>query len=274
MPRLTMNAFPNTSSWIKVGGRGMDCALDYGDDRLHELGIAVTTSGVPRSELFVTTKVPCCPKGPFGASGWPFLPVPGCDESPRNTTADVEYNLKTLGLQYVDMLLLHFSCNQWDDTLHAWRALEDAVLSGKARAIGVSNFNHSDIEKLVAAARIPPAVNQAGFAIGSPQNATLGRDWLTITRCQELGVAYEAYAPFGELNATAPTSRVDVLNDPTVKQVASRNNRSTAQVALRWVVQHDMLVVTSAANTTYQREDLDVFDFELSTEDMAALDAV
>ncbi len=97
MPRLTMNAYPNTAGWLAAGGRGMDCALDYGDTRQRELGAAVTGSKLPRSELFVTTKVPCCPKGPFGPSGWPFLPVTNCS-SVRNTTADIEHDLDVLGL--------------------------------------------------------------------------------------------------------------------------------------------------------------------------------
>lgn len=273
MPLLTMNAYPNTSSWIAAGGRAVDSALDYGDARQQEIGRAISSSGVPRSELFVTTKVPCCPKGPFGASGWPFLPVANCSKV-RNTTADVEYDLQTIGVQYVDLMLLHFTCDRFEDTLGAWRALEAAALSGQARAIGVSNFNRTDIDLLMAAARIPPAVNQAGFAIGSPLNATLGRDWGTIQRCRELGITYEAYAPFGERDATAPTSRVDVLNDPTVKRVAARNNVTTALVGLRWILQHGMAVVTSGANPEYQREDLQVFDFALSSADMAMLDGV
>jgi len=140
--------------------------------------------------------------------------------------------------------------------------------------LGVSNFNRTDIDRLVAAARIPPAVNQAGFAIGSPQNMTLGRDWGTIKRCQELNITYEAYAPFGERHATAPTSRVDVLTDPTVMRVAAQHNRSAALVGLRWILQHGMAVVTSSANSQYQQEDLGVIDFELTPADMAALDAV
>jgi diketogulonate reductase-like aldo/keto reductase len=109
MPRLTLNACPNTLSWLNAGGRSMNCALDY-------------------------------------------------------------------GVNYVDLLLLHFTCDRWEDALQAWRVLEAAALSGRARAIGVSNFNRTDIDRLVTAAHIPPAANQAGFAIGSPQNATLGRD--------------------------------------------------------------------------------------------------
>merc|ERR1719487_1796363 len=169
MPRLIMNAYPNSSSWVEVGGRGMDCALDYGDTRQSEMGHAVTSSGRPRSEFFVTTKVPCCPTGPFCEDNpthqacIPFLPMPNCSAA-RNTTADIEYDLKIVGVEYADLMLLHFPCNRWEDTVRAWRVLEAAALSGRARAIGVSNFNQTDVEKLVAAAQIPPAVNQAGFA--------------------------------------------------------------------------------------------------------------
>ena len=105
MPRLTLNAYPNTSSWLHVGGRGMDCALDYGDARQREMGRAVASSGLPRSELFITTKVPCCPKGPFGRSGWPFLPVPNCEHASRNSTDDILHDLRTIGVEYVDLLL-------------------------------------------------------------------------------------------------------------------------------------------------------------------------
>ena len=205
---------------------------------------------------------------------WPFLPAPHCQNSSRNTTADIEYNLKTIGVAYVDLMLLHFTCDKWEDTLTAWRALEAAALSGKTRAIGVSNFNRTDVENLVAAATIRPAINQGGFAIGSPQNATLGRDWATIRRLRELGVAYEAYAPFGERHAAAPTSRVDVLSNPVVKRIAAAHNRSTAQVALRWIFEHDLLVVTGSANPAHQRDDRGVVDLILSASEMAALDAV
>ena len=200
--------------------------------------------------------------------------MPGCEHEARNTTADIEYDRRVIGVPYVDLMLLHFTCDRWADTMRAWRALEAAVFSGSVRAIGVSNFNRTDIERLHRVARIPPAVNQAGFAIGSPQNATLGRDWATIKRCDELGITYEAYAPFGERHATAPTSRVDVLRDPTVKRVAAHHNRSTAQVALRWVLQHGLVVVSGTASPEHQKGDLEVFDFELSASDMKELDAV
>jgi diketogulonate reductase-like aldo/keto reductase len=257
----------------------MDCALDYGDVRQNEMGRAVTSSGKPRSEFFITTKVPCCPTGPFCQDNpkheacIPFLPMSHCDTS-RNTTADVEHDLNIIGVEYVDLMLLHFPCNRWEDTVRTWRALEGAALSGKTRAIGISNFNQTNIEKLMTVAKIPPAVNQAGFAIGSPQNVTIGRDWGTINKCRELGITYEAYGSFGEPHSTVPTSKVDVLNHPTVKRVAARNNQSTALVAYRWTVQHGMVVLASSGNPVHMRKDLSIFDFELSAEDMAELDAV
>jgi len=279
MPRIIMNAYPNSAGWVQVGGRGMDAALDYGDARQKEMGHAVTSSGLPRSEFFVTTKVPCCPTGPFCQDNpthqacVPFLPAPNCDVS-RNTTADIQHDLDIIGVDYVDLLLLHFPCNNWENTVRTWRVLEAAALSGKARAIGVSNFNRTDVEKLVAVAQVPPAVNQAGFAIGSPQNATMGRDWSTIKRCRELGITYEAYGSFGESHSTVPTSKVDVLNDPVVKRVAARNNRSAALVAYRWTVQHGMVLLGSSSKSVHMREDLGIFEFELSDADMAELDAV
>ena len=188
---------------------------------------------------------------------------------------DVNYDLHTIGVKKIDLLLLHFSCDRFEDTLTSWRALEQAQIEGKARSIGVSNFNQSDIEKLVKVAKIKPAVNQAGFAIGSPLNKTLGRDWGTINTCKALNITYQAYAPFGERRATAPTSKIDVLTDARVKRIAKRNNVSTALVGLRWILQHGLAVVTSSSRKDYQVEDLTVFtDLKLTPEEMEVLDQI
>ena len=278
MPKLTLNAYPNSTSWLQVGGRSMDSALDYGDARQEEMGAAVhyatANLNISREEIFVVTKVPCCPKQPFGKAGWPFLPAPNCTHA-RNTSKDVDYNLRTIGVKKIDLLLLHFTCDKFEDTLTAWRALEQAQLDGKVRSIGVSNFNQSDIEKLVKMAKIKPAVNQAGFAIGSPLNKTLGRDWGTINTCKALNITYMAYAPFGERHATAPTSKIDVLTDARVKRIAKSKNVSTALVGLRWILQHGLAVVTSAHRKDYQIEDLTVFTaLNLTQEEMDVLDGI
>jgi len=256
----------------------MDSALDYGDARQEEMGAALRHAtarfNISRAEIFVITKVPCCPKQPFGKAGWPFLPAPNCTHA-RNTSADVAYDLRTIGVERVDLMLLHFTCDRFEDTLTAWRALERAQREGKARAIGVSNFNQSDIEQLVKMAAIKPAVNQAGFAIGSPLNKTLGRDWGTIRACKELNITYQAYAPFGERKATAPTSKINVLTDARVKRIAQRHNVSTALVGLRWILQHGLSVVSRSSNAGHQAEDLTVFAaLELTQEDMDVLNEI
>jgi len=276
MPQIIMNAHQNTSQWIRVARAdgstlvGMDNAWDYGTDAAKVIGEAMGSSGVPRAELFLTTKVPCCPKD---LSRWPFLKFSGCDTS-RDTVADFKQELDWLGLGYADLLLLHFKCDHFEDTLRTWRIMESFVLNGTARSIGVSNFNQADIDQLVEVAVIKPVVNQAGYAIGSPGNATLGRDAGTIKRCRELNITYEAYGVFGEPHATAPTSAVDVLHHPTVVKVAEKHGVSTAQVAARWVVQQGMVAVMSSGNPEHMQSDLQIFDFQLSDSEMVELNAV
>merc|ERR1712113_61627 len=194
-------------------------------------------------------------------SRWPFLKFPGCNHS-RDTASDLKSSLDWFGLGYVDLLLMHFSCDNYDDTLRTWRAIESFALNGTARAIGVSNYNEADIDQLVKDAVIKPVVNQAGYAIGSPGNATLGRDAGTIKRCRELNITYEAYGIFGEPHATAPTSAVDIMHHPTVAKVAQRHNVSSAQVAARWVAQQGMAFVASSASPAHMQSDLDSFDFQ------------
>jgi len=276
MPQIVMNAHESTSEWIHVSRAdgstltGMDNAFDYGENAARVIGDGMRKSGVPRSELFLTTKVPCCPKD---VSRWPFVKFPGCDIS-RDTVADFKTELEWLGQGYADLLLLHFTCDRFEDTLKTWRIMESFVLNGTARAIGVSNFNLADIDQLVEAAVIKPVVNQAGYAIGSPGNATLGRDAATIKRCMELNITYEAYGVFGEPHATAPTSAVDIMHHPTVVKVANQHNVSTSQVAGRWIVQQGMVAVMSSANPDHMKSDLGIFDFHLSEPEMAELNAV
>lgn len=276
MPQLIMNAHENTSQWIQVARAdgstlvGMDGAYDYGPDAARVIGRAMRSSGVPRADLFLTTKVPCCPKDVYR---WPFVKFPGCNIS-RDTAADFKEELEWFGVGYADLLLLHFKCDRWEDTLRTWRIMESFVLNGTARAIGVSNFNEADIDQLFEAAVIKPVVNQAGYAIGSPGNATLGRDAGTIKRCRELNITYEAYGVFGEPHATAPTSAVDVMHHPTVVRVAKQHGVNAAQVAARWVVQQGMVAVTSSGNPEHMQSDLNIFDFHLSESEMAELSAV
>ena len=264
MPRINLGLC-NHEVWLKNGGRGVDTALVYGDKAQRETGESVRNSGLPRSEIFVTTKVPCCP-----AKKWLKFAggVGGCALLGKNTTSHIQHDLVTLGLEYVDLMLLHWPCDTFEETLAAYEAMENMVATGKAKAIGVSNFNASMIEKIVNSARIKPAVNQCGFSIADHSNDTWGRDDATVAMCKKHGITYEAYSPLGGW-AKGGTGRV--LNDPTVKQIAKKYNKSSAQIALRWVAQQDIVVVTASNNKEHEIGDLEIFDWDLTSAEMKQL---
>ena len=147
MPMLSFGITMQHSLFLALGGRGLDTAFDYGDKYQAELGRAVANSGLPRSAVFVTTKVPCC------ASSFVKDDVYSnhchARRSPEETAADVAHDLSVLGMPFVDLLLMHWPCDSTADTVATWRVLERLALDGRARAIGVSNFNASAIESLL-----------------------------------------------------------------------------------------------------------------------------
>mmetsp|Transcript_33529 Transcript_33529/g.81541 ORF Transcript_33529/g.81541 Transcript_33529/m.81541 type:complete len:257 (-) Transcript_33529:462-1232(-) len=212
----------NYSAWLRLGGRGLDSALMYGDDVQVAVGDAIAASTRPRRELFLTSKVPCCPS--TSLTHWCEWYEAEYARLPAATQAAIDARL--LGVAQLDLVLLHWPCDTFEDTLRAYRSLEDFALAGKARAIGVSNFNASALEALFGAGlRVPPAVNQCGFSIGNHNSSALGRDFETVGKCREKNVTYSAYSPLGGLTG------VDVLSNPQVKAVAAAHNKSTAQVA-------------------------------------------
>lgn len=263
MPMISLGV-SNHTLWIEVGGRGLDTAFNYGDAAQGETGLAVRNSGLPRSELFVTTKVSCCPTS-FKDN---FLA--GCDKVGRNTSEDLQHDMNVLGLDYVDLILLHQPCDHLDDAVAEWKLLEKYVASGKARAIGVSNFNATMLEAFVSMVSTKPAVNQNGYSIGghSKDLSSWGRDDVSVAKAKELGVTPMAYSPLGGY------TKLDVLKDPTVLAVAAAHNRTAAQIALRWVAQQGIAVVTSTDKRSHQVADLEIFDFELTNHEMKRLSAV
>eukprot|EP00931_Biecheleriopsis_adriatica_P010473 TRINITY_DN111549_c0_g1_i1.p1 TRINITY_DN111549_c0_g1~~TRINITY_DN111549_c0_g1_i1.p1 ORF type:complete len:300 (+),score=33.24 TRINITY_DN111549_c0_g1_i1:85-984(+) len=239
----------NYSSWLEIGGRGVDTALMYGPEIQRQVGSAVLTSGVSRKDLFVTSKVPCDPYRPQFSTG--------------NFTKDVDATFHQLGLPYVDLMLMHNACRQngkieTQKVVEAYRVLESLVKTGRARAIGVSNFDAADLKALLPHVTVVPAVNQCKFSIGM-------HDDVTQQFCQEKKITYSAYSPLGGL------SHVDVMHDPDVLQVASAHNKSWAQVALRWVVQQGVVAVTSTDKVSHQHGDLNIFDFKLTDDEMTRL---
>lgn len=250
---LMPNKDSNYTMWLELGGRGIDTALIYGDAVQEEVGRVVNGAAVPREHIFVTTKIPC---GEFRG------------RSTGDPAVDVAHTFDVLGLDYVDLFLLHWPCRESDTgkmdaaaTMRAYRQLEALKLDGKARTIGVSNFNADDLDKLMTLARVPPAVNQAEFSIGN-------HDDRTLQKCRELNITYSAYSPLGGING------LDVLHNDEVLSVASAHGRSTAEVALRWVVQQGVVAVTASNKESHQKSDLSVFDFELTDAEMNSLSSV
>ena len=255
----------NFTAWMMdAGGRGLDTALMYGDDVQLRMGNAIKASGLPRDKLFVTSKVPCCPASSSSWCSWYDKEYAELDAFTRG-----EIDLRLLGLDRVDLMLLHWPCDTMADTVKTYRALERFQQAGLARAIGISNFNASAIDALYAAGlRVPPAVNQCGFSIGGHSHSALGRDIATLRKCEELNITYSAYSPLGGL------SGVNVLGNPTVLGIGKVHNKTSAQVALRWVTQQGVVAVTASNKSSYDKEDLDIYDFTLSDAEMTALSAI
>jgi diketogulonate reductase-like aldo/keto reductase len=223
----------NAVRWaLELGYRHLDTAQAYGNEE--SVGRALRDSGVPREEVFITTK---------------FYPA--------RADAEVEArgSLERLGVDQVDLYIIHWP--QGGPTW-AWPGMEGAHERGYARSIGISNYSVSELDELLSVARIPPVVNQVQFSPFSYRRRLL-------EACEQRNVALEAYSPLG-------TGRH--LADERVRQIAERVGRTPAQVLLRWCVQRDLVVVTKSTHRERIEENAQIFDFTLSGEDMAALDAL
>lgn len=221
---------------LSIGYRHVDTARIYGNER--DVGVAVRESGIPRDEIFVTTKL------------W------NDDHGHDRAMRACEHSLRELGLAYVDLYLIHWPVS--DRRVETWKALEALSKTGQCRAIGVSNFNTYHIEELLEATDVVPAVNQVEF---SP--FTYQRDLLEV--CRRQGIQLEAYSPL---------TKGYRLEDPTLRSIAARVGRTPAQVLLRWGLQHDVVVIPKSNRRERILENSRLFDFALSAEDMAAMDGL
>jgi diketogulonate reductase-like aldo/keto reductase len=217
---------------LELGYRHVDTAQAYGNEE--SVGVALRDSGVPRGAVFVTTK---------------FFP------GNRDPVAAVEQSLRRLGIDYVDLYLIH-----WPEggPTWAWPGMERARELGMARSIGVSNFGAAELEQVIAAGTVRPAVNQVEF------NAMHYRRGL-LDACLKQDVAAEAYSPLG-------TGRH--LSNKSVRRIAQHAGRTPAQVLLRWCLQHGLPVIPKSTHRERIAENGQIFDFTLSDEDMAALDSL
>ena len=217
---------------IKSGYRGIDTAQSYFNES--EVGDAIVECGVPREELFITTKV--------------WIDHYGYEEC----KASVEESLRKLKTDYLDLCLLH---QPFSDYYGAYRALEELYAEGKVKAIGVSNFYPDRLTDICMFDRkVIPAVNQVEV---NPYNA----QWFAQENMEKHGVKMEAWAPFGE-------GRNNLFTNETLVSIGKKYNKSSAQVMLRWLIQRGVIVACKSTHIERMQENINVFDFELTEEDM------
>lgn len=237
-----------TKTWLQAGGRAIDTAYLYQDES--DVADGIAQSQVPVGDIFITTKIMC---GTY-----------------EKASKQIDDNLKQLRVDAVALTLIHFDkCYGVGSVSETWRALEDAKKSGKTKAIGLSNFGVEDLMKLKKTATLwPPALNQCSMSIGF-------HDDRTIAHCDEEKIVYMAYSPLcGGRNGSSCTHG-SVMDIPEVKQVAAVHNVSTAQVALKWIVQQRRPLATAVGRVEYMHEDLDLWSWgDLSSAEMAKLSAV
>lgn len=220
---------------IKSGYRGIDTAQSYFNES--EVGDAIVECGVPREELFITTKV--------------WIDHYGYEEC----KASVEESLRKLKTDYLDLCLLH---QPFSDYYGAYRALEELYAEGKIKAIGVSNFYPDRLADICMFDRkVIPAVNQVEV---NPFNA----QWFAQENMEKHGVKMEAWAPFGE-------GRNNLFTNETLVSIGKKYNKSSAQVMLRWLIQRGVIVACKSTHIERMQENINVFDFELTEEDMNSI---
>lgn len=223
---------------LKIGYRSIDTAQAYFNEE--EVGTAMKKSGVPREDIFLTSKV--------------WIENYGYDQCRKS----VETSLKKLQTDYIDLMLLH---QPFSDYYGAWRALEDLYEEGKIRAIGISNFYPDRMVDIASFARIRPMVNQVET---HPYNQQVAAK----KYMDKYNVQIEAWAPFGE-------GRGGLFEDAVLKEIGKKYGKSTAQVMLRWHIQRGVVVIPKSVHYERMEENFNVFDFELAGDDMekiAALD--
>ncbi|MET9616484.1 aldo/keto reductase [Kitasatospora indigofera] len=226
------------SEALAAGYRLLDTAAAYGNEEA--VGRAIKDSGIPRQELFVTTKL------------W-VQDAPAQD----NTRRAFETSLGKLGLDHVDLYLMH---QPYGDVYGQWRAMEALTREGLARAIGVANFHPDRLLDLILNNEITPAVNQIEthpFFQRGPDHALM----------REHGVQHQAWGGFAE-------GRNDLFSDPVLAGIGEAHGRSVAQVVLRWLIQRDIVTIPKSVNPDRMAQNIDVFDFRLTDDQMSAVTAL
>ncbi|MBD5556053.1 MAG: aldo/keto reductase [Roseburia sp.] len=222
---------------IRIGYRSIDTAQAYGNEE--GVGNALAKCGLPREEFFITTKV--------------WISNAGYEKA----KASIEESLKKLQVSYIDLLLIH---QPFGDYYGTYRAMEEAYKEGKVRAIGVSNFYPDRYIDIHHFAEIKPAVNQVETHVFQQQK--VAKEYL-----KKNGTQIESWGPFAE-------GKNDYFNNPVLKEIGAAHGKSAAQVALRFLIQSGVVVIPKSTHKERMEENFNVFDFELTADEMAKVEAL
>lgn len=243
-PAVTAQAVQDA---IAAGYRHIDTAKVYENEA--GVGQGIKAAGVPREELFVTSKL------------W------NTDRGYEATKAAFQASLDRLGLDYLDLYLIHWPANEKQFGADAakinaetWRAMEELYEAGKIRAIGLSNFMPHHVAELLKTAKIKPMVDQIEVHPGWTHAEE-------IKKLQAMDIVVEAWGPLGGQGAT-------VLVDPTMQKIAAAHGKSTAQVSLRWILQQGVVPLPKSVHVDRLKQNMELFDFELSNEEMQTIAAL
>lgn len=223
---------------LEEGYRHVDTASIYGNEK--GVGEGLRDAGIPREQVFLTTKIWNDAHG--------FEPA----------TAALDASLERLNVDYVDLLLIHWPVPGQDNYVDTWRALINAQRNGKARSIGVSNFNPDHLQKLMDETGVAPVLNQIELHPFMQQEALRSAH-------ESIGIATQSWSPLGQGSA---------LNDPVVLDIARKHGRTAAQVIIRWHIELGMITIPKSITPSRIRENFNVFDFSLETSDLAAIVAL
>lgn len=219
---------------LEAGYRLLDTAAAYGNEEA--VGAAIKKSGIPRQEIFLTTKL------------WV------ADASYEKAKVAIETSLKKLGTNYIDLYLLH---QPYGDVAGAWRAMEEAYQAGQLRALGVSNFYPDQYKNLTLMSQVKPVLNQIEVNPWFQQNSD-------VAYFQGEDVVVEAWAPYAE-------GKHDIFTNPTIAQIGQKYGKTNGQVILRWLLQRDIVIIPKSVRRQRMEENFDVFDFRLDQEDMETM---
>ena len=229
---------------LSKGYRLIDTAAIYGNESA--VGEGIKASGVAREELFVTTKL------------WRE------NLGYESTKTELEKSLTRLNLDYLDLFLIHWPANaknynNWQQAnADSWRAMEELQIEGKIKSIGVSNFFHKHLDALFQMAKVIPAINQIEFHPGYWQPEL-------TDYCKKKNLAVQSWSPL---------ARGKVFGNEVLEAISRKHKKSISQVCLRWVIQHDVIVIPKSASPKRMEENMDVFDFELSVEEMQKINTL